>query len=301
MASSSPPTRTGRLAWSSRRSRVGFSPPLVRFVGAMQRFRVITGDAHDHQVLKRIRPAKTAIDDVATVIVRAIREDTVTHMTDSAVALPDRPTKGTAHASMRRPAGKSGVFTFPGTVAGERAELRSSRLRGSHQDRLATAQATDAHLLRLPAIRAGAGPEAMASTVLLAEHNVIRPTAPIAGARERGASGGLIGITSVVAGARTILADSARGHTELRAAACTDTGTTVRLGSWHRDLQYRSGCQRASGGCCRAGASSCLHSTKKAQPWNDTQDDGSKLYVFSNGLVIASKDGKVGIVVKATE
>jgi hypothetical protein len=38
-----------------------------------------------------------------------------------------------------------------------------------------------------------------------------------------------------------------------------------------------------------------------AQPWNDLQDDGSKLYVFSNGLVIASKDGKAGVVVKATE
>jgi hypothetical protein len=36
-----------------------------------------------------------------------------------------------------------------------------------------------------------------------------------------------------------------------------------------------------------------------SQPWNDEQSDGSKLFVFSNGLAIASKDGKVGIVVKA--
>jgi hypothetical protein len=36
-----------------------------------------------------------------------------------------------------------------------------------------------------------------------------------------------------------------------------------------------------------------------SQPWNDTQSDGSKLYVFTNGLTIATKGGEAGIVVKA--
>ena len=35
-----------------------------------------------------------------------------------------------------------------------------------------------------------------------------------------------------------------------------------------------------------------------SQPWNDVMEDGSKLYVFTNGLTIAVKDGQAGIVVK---